>query len=318
MSNHEPPLLFTQTPMPIASPAEPIYLVGPTAVGKSDIAVELALRMNGEVVGADAFQLYRGLDLLTAKPEAATLARVPHHLIGVIPGAERCDVARYRELALPCLAEIAARGRVPIVVGGTGLYVRALTHGLADLPSADAALRAELEARPLEELVAQLEQLDPEAVARIDRKNPRRVIRAVEVCLLTGRPFSSFRAQTEPQRPVRGILLDRDRDELYTRIDTRTRMMFAAGVVEEVRDAGELSATAEQAIGYREITALLRGETSEADCIAQIQQQTRNYAKRQLTWFRREAYFRPVAPGHNEPAAAAAERVAENILKQPA
>jgi len=295
--------------MPLPSPAEPLYLVGPTAVGKSDIAVELALRVGGEIVGADAFQLYRGLDLLTAKPDAATLARVPHYLIGVIPGSERCDVARYRELALPVLAEIAARGRVPIVVGGTGLYVRALTHGLADLPSADASLRAELEARPLEDLVAQLETLDPEAAARIDRQNPRRVIRAVEVCLLTGRPFSSFRAQTEPLQSVRGVLLDRDREDLYARIEQRTEAMFAAGVVEEVRTAGELSATAEQAIGYREISGLLRGEISEADCIAQIQQQTRNYAKRQLTWFRRETYFAPVKIGAGESAAAIAERI---------
>lgn len=274
---------------------EPIYIVGPTAVGKSDVAVEVALRVGGEVVSADAFQVYRGLDVLTAKPDAATLARVPHHLIGEVSLSETFDVARYRVLAEGRIAEIAARGCVPVIVGGTGLYVRALTHGLADLPTADAELRAQLESQPLDDLVAELSRLDPDATARMDLKNPRRVVRALEVCLLTGKPFSSFREQATPMRPVRGVLLERDRAELYARIDQRTVQMFAAGVIEEVRASGPVSATAAQAIGFREIEALLRGELNEPECIARIQQQTRQYAKRQMTWFRRESHFAPVA-----------------------
>lgn len=286
---------------------ETIYIVGPTGCGKSAVAVEVAERIGGEIVGADAFQIYRGLDVLTAKPDAAALAQVPHHLIGEIPRSETFDVARYRALAAERITEIASRGFVPVIVGGTGLYVRALTHGLADLPEADAELRARLEARPLAELAAELQQLDPQA--EIDFKNPRRVVRALEVCLLTGKPFSSFREQAEPVRPARGVVLVREREELYARIDRRTVEMFASGVVEEVRDAGEVSATAAQAIGLREIQAMLRGEISEGECIAQIQQQTRQYAKRQMTWFRREKHFTQMRVSEAETTAGIAKRV---------
>lgn len=292
---------------------QPVYLLGPTAVGKSGIAVAVAERMEGEVVGADAFQVYRGLDLLTAKPGADLLQRVPHHLIGEIPLSETFDVARYAKLASERIAEIQGRGRVPVVVGGTGLYVRALTHGLAELPPADATLRAELEKSPLEELVRRFEALDPVGAASIDRQNPRRVIRALEVCLVTGRPFSSFRQQNEPKESVRGVVILRPREDLYTGIDRRTCEMFASGVVDEVRALGPVSATAEQAMGLREIRSLIAGEISEPECIARIQQQTRNYAKRQLTWFRREAHFTPVTIDAGESVEQAAERVVEAV-----
>jgi len=286
---------------------ETIFIVGPTGCGKSAVAVEVAKRVGGEIVGADAFQVYRGLDVLTAKPDAGALAQVPHHLIGEIPRSDTFDVARFRALAEERIAEIAARGLVPVVAGGTGLYVRALTHGLAELPGADAELRARLEAQPLEELAAELQRRDPEA--QIDFKNPRRVVRALEVCLLTGKPFSSFREQAEPTRPIRGVVLVRDREQLQARINRRTVEMFASGVAEEVRGAGEVSATAAQAIGFREIQAMLRGEIGEAECVAQIQQQTRQYAKRQMTWFRREKHFATVDVAEDETAGGIAERV---------
>ena len=292
---------------------DPIYIAGPTAVGKSDVAAEVACRVAGEVVSADAFQVYRGLEVLTAKPGAETLARVRHHLVGEIGLEETFDVARFRLRATEVIGEVVARGRVPVIAGGTGLYVRALTHGLADLPAADPVLRAELDARPLEELVAELERLDPVAAAQIDRKNPRRVIRAVEVCRLTGQPFSAFRAQVEPLRPVRGVVLTREREELNARIDRRTERMFAAGVVEEVRAAGEVSATAAQAIGFLEIQALLRGEIDQAECIARIQQQTRQYAKRQMTWFRHETHFQVLALAGEVPVEETARRVIEKV-----
>lgn len=274
----------------------PFVIAGPTAVGKSEIAAAVAERCGGEIVGADAFQVYAGLDLLTAKPAPELRARVRHHLIGTVPLAQRFDVAQFLVEAEAAIADIAARGRVPIVCGGTGLYVRALLRGLADLPAADIALRAELEKQPLAELRRRLAELDPRAAAEIDVQNPRRVIRALEVCLLTGRPFSATREQwSAPVEGVRGVFLSRDREELSVRIDARTEGMFAAGVVEEVRTAGEVGPTAAQTLGWREIRALLAGEMERPACIAAIQQATRRYAKRQLTWFRREAGLHPVS-----------------------
>ncbi len=269
-----------------------------------------------EIVGADAFQIYAGLDLLTAKPSAELRARAPHHLVGEIPLTQPFDVARYAALATQRIAEIHARGKRALIVGGTGLYVRALTHGLAALPPADAALRAEFEALPLAELEARLRALDPIAAAQIDLKNPRRVIRALEVCVLTGRPFSSFREEWKTPLPnVRGVILTRPRAELHARIERRTEVMFEQGVVEEIRAAGELGSTAAQAIGVREIRALLAGEISRAKCIADIAQSTRQYAKRQLTWFRREAAFETIELNATDDLDALAVRLARQVLE---
>ena len=274
------------------------FLAGPTAVGKTEAALAVAEACNGEILGADAFQVYRGLDILTAKPSPEALARVPHHLIGSVPLAESFNVARYLAAAQNALADIHRRGRLPIVVGGTGLYLRALTRGLSDIPPASPELRAELAATPLPLLLERLQTLDPAAAATIDAQNPRRVVRALEVCLATGKPFSSFRQEWERQPHFHGVLLERTREELYERIERRTHAMFAEGVVEEVRAAlaaGEVGSTAQQVIGWREITALLRGELSQAEAIASIQQATRRYAKRQRTWFQREPMLIPLA-----------------------
>ena len=255
----------------------------------------MAERCNAEIVSADAFQVYAGLDLLTAKPSPELRTRVPHHLIGEVAITEPWDVARWLDGARRRMVEIRSRGRVPIVVGGTGLYFRALTRGLAELPPASAALRAELESQPLAELQRRLTELDPESARRIDLKNPRRVIRALEVCLLTGEPFSSFREQwNHAPSGWRGIVLTRDREELYARIDARTVEMFASGVVEEVCALREIGATASQTLGLREIRAHVTGKMTKEECVAAIQQATRRYAKRQLTWFRRETEFRCV------------------------
>ncbi len=240
-------------------------IAGPTAVGKSDIAVAVAQRCGGEIIGADAFQVYRGLDILTAKPAPGLRALVPHHLVGEIPLSQSFDVAQYLTLARERIAQVRARHRIPIVVGGTGMYLRALLRGLADLPGADAALRAELEARPLADLLRQLAKLDPDGATRLDRQNPRRVIRALEVCLLTGRPFSSFREQWSNEEPGGcGVVLTLDREILNARIDRRAAAMFEAGVVAEVTQAGEVGLTAGQMLGLREIRAHGRGELSRA------------------------------------------------------
>jgi len=264
-------------------------IAGPTAVGKSAIAVAVAERCDGEIIGADAFQLYRGLDILTAKPAPALRTRVPHHLVGEIPLTQSFDVAQYLTLARQRIAEVQSRNHVPIVVGGTGMYLRALTRGLADLPGANATLRAELEAQPLTELQRRLAELDPAGATHIDLKNPRRVVRALEVCLLTGRPFSSFREQwSAPESSTRGVVLTLDRDTLHARIEHRTAAMFDAGVVEEVAQCGELGPTASQVLGLREVRAHLAGEMTRAACMTGLAQATRHYAKRQMTWFRRE------------------------------
>ena len=280
---------------PVTSPF--FIIAGPTAVGKSDIAVAVAERCGGEIVGADAFQVYRGLDILTAKPSASLRARVPHHLIGEIPLTQSFDVAQYLRAARQRIAEIRARGRVPIVTGGTGLYLRALTRGLADQPGADATLRAQLESQPLADLQRRLADLDPVGAAQLDLKNPRRVIRALEVCLVTGRPFSSFREQwAGPPPGVRGVVLTLDRTVLNARIDRRTETMFTAGVIEEVR-ATAAGTTANQTLGLREIRALLAGQLTRADCLAALQLATRRYAKRQMTWFRREPALKAIDLG---------------------
>ena len=273
----------------------PFFIVGPTATGKSEIAGEIACQGNAEIVNADAFQIYRGLDLLTAKPEKTTLAKAPHHLLGAVPLSEEMNVEKFRAAAMEAIRGIHARGRIAIVAGGSGLYVKALTHGLSQLPSANAALRQELDRASVNELHTRLHELDPEGAKRIDHKNKRRLVRAVEVCLISGEPFSAQRTEWgRGPSGVNGVLVFRERAELYARIDRRVEKMFAEGVVEEVRALCRLGSTAEKALGLCEIRALLAGEISEAECVARIQQSTRRYAKRQLTWFQRQDNFKPL------------------------
>lgn len=271
------------------------FIVGPTATGKSEIAAEIACQLNAEIVNADAFQIYCGLDRLSAKPENTTLAKAPHHLLSVAPLSEEMNAEKFRAAAVGAIQEVQAREKHAIVVGGSGLYIKALTHGLSRLPSANDALREELNQATVEELHARLRTLDPEGAERIDRKNKRRLVRAVEVCLLTGRPFSSQRVEWGNTRSApKGVFVFRERAELYERIDRRVEKMFADGVVEEVRAMNDLGSTAEKALGLREIQALLAGELAEPECIAKIQQATRRYAKRQLTWFQRQSNFEPL------------------------
>jgi tRNA dimethylallyltransferase len=264
----------------------PFYLIGPTAVGKSRLAVELAERVGGEIIGADAFQVYDGLDILSAKPSPEFRARVPHHLVGEIPLTTRFDVGQWHARATECIAQIAARGRLPIICGGTGLYIRALASGLASLPGADLDLRAVLEKEPLPSLVARLRALDPDGT--VDMQNPRRVIRALEVCILTGRPFSSFRTEWATRSGPRGIILGIPREPHHAAIRARTLAMFDTGVVEEVAAVGEVGATASKMIGLADIRQHLAGRLTRTECIETIAHATRQYARRQATWFRSE------------------------------
>jgi tRNA dimethylallyltransferase len=285
------------------------FIVGPTAAGKSELAADVARETGAAIVSADAFQIYGGLDLLTAKPDAATLAKAPHQLIGAIPLHEEMNAEKFRRAASRAIDEIHSRGKRVIVVGGSGLYIKALTHGLASLPIADAGLRAKLNTLSLGELCSRLIGLDAQAARKIDMQNRRRVVRALEICLTTGRRASAQRTQwhvvagvagpgwprsTTAATTANGVFVFRDRDELYARINQRVKVMFESGVIEEVCAAGAMSSTASQMIGLREIRELLEGKMSILQCVAAIQQATRRYAKRQLTWFRRQTSFEPL------------------------
>ena len=286
------------------------FIVGPTAAGKSEIAAEVAREINAEIVSADAFQIYGGLDLLSAKPDPAILAKVPHHLVGTMPVREEMNAEKFRKLALQTINEIHSRGKTALLVGGSGLYIKALTHGLSVVPSADPDLRAQLNEMSLADLQTKLRELDPNT--RVDLKNRRRVVRAIEICLLSGKPASTQRtrwpvaaslrdtdlkddsehlSRAPHSEAVKGVFVFRDRDDLYQRINRRVEKIFDAGVIEEVRGAGATSETASKMIGLREIDDLLDGKMSIPQCVAAIQQATRRYAKRQLTWFRRQTNF---------------------------
>lgn len=304
---------------------KPVYLVGPTAVGKSALAVAVAERLGAEIVGVDAFQVYDGLDLLTAKPSASERARVPHHLIGVVPPEESFNVSRYLELARPCLEDIARRGRPALVVGGTGLYVRALTDGLSPLPAARPELRRELEALDLPALVARLRALDPAGAATVDLANPRRLVRAIEIVETTGRPLAGSRlrgnAAEHPPDATRGFLVTCPRPELHARIARRTAAMFERGVVEEVRAFApdRIGPTLGQALGLADLRAVGRGELPVGVARERLEIGTRQYAKRQLTWFRRDRFLEELTldPLSPETVAAAADAVVTKIRQGP-
>jgi tRNA dimethylallyltransferase len=274
----------------------PIFIAGPTAVGKSEIAPRLAEQIGGEIISADSMQVYRGLDIGTAKPSPAELARVPHHLIDICDLTESFDAAKFVRHAQKAVEEIQARGRVPIFCGGTGLYFKAFLSGLGETPSANPELRAELETASFGSLLRELHERDPAAYEKIDRQNPRRVIRAVEVIRLTGKKFSEQRSEWKSE--IRSSKLknffafSRQPDDLRARIDARVDAMFARRLVEETRGllqrGLEQNQTAMQAIGYRQVVKHLRGEHSLAETIEQVKIRTRQFAKRQLTWFRRQ------------------------------
>jgi tRNA dimethylallyltransferase len=272
-------------------PPQSIYLVGPTASGKSTLALALAEVLGGEIVNVDAFQLYQGLNICTAKPSVFERQQVPHHLYDVLAPTELSDAAFYAELARPVIADIMARSRVPIIVGGSGLYVKALTHGLSDLPS-DEALRQRLSHLTPAERVSWLLSRDPEAETLVNLKNDRYVSRALEICLLTGQPQSSLRRAWQEQQPeFLGLCLVWQKEALDARINERVLKMLEAGLIEEIAALGELSATAEKAIGVRQIRRHFAGELSLSEATAEIQAVTRQYAKRQRNWFRRETGF---------------------------
>jgi tRNA dimethylallyltransferase len=275
-----------------------LALVGPTASGKSELALAIAELLGDiEIVSVDSMQVYRGLDIGTAKPAVAAQGRVRHHMIDVVDSGEDYSAAEFQAAARAAVTEIEARGRRALLVGGTGLYLQAVIDDLR-FPGEDLVLRAELEARTAEpggvaRAYTELEELDRAAAAQIDPHNARRIVRALEVIQLTGQPFSSFGPGVNGFGPtafsvsIAGVWLTRE--VLAGRIEARVRAMRARGLLDEVRRVrGNLSRTAEQAIGYKELLAHLDGQSGLDDAFATVTRRTRSFARRQRMWFRRD------------------------------
>ena len=274
-------------------------IAGPTASGKTAIAIELARRHGGEIVSADSQQVYRSFDIGTAKPSTEELAAVPHHLISVVEPLEPFSAAEYQRRADAAVADITSRGKPVFVVGGTGMYLRILLHGLVEAPGADPELRAELEALAAAEgreaVHRMLAGVDPETAAKLPPRDLVRTIRALEIHKQTGKPASEFRREhafTEDRYPFRMYVLSPPREALYRTIDARTAAMFQRGLVDEVRELiarGYADAAPMRSVGYVQAKAVVDGRLSLDEAIEQAAQETRRYAKRQLTWFRKEA-----------------------------
>lgn len=273
----------------------PIAIAGPTAVGKSAVALALAQQLGGEIISVDSMQVYRGMDIGTAKPSAEERRSVPHHLIDVASVRESFDAARFVELARSAVCDIQRRGKVPIFCGGTGLYFRAFSDGLGEAPPSDPEVRVQLESLPLAELLEELQRTDPATFEKIDRQNLRRVVRALEVTRLTGKPFSQMRAAwtSEPKKASWfAVGLFRAPEQLTARIHQRVDRMLQEGLLDETRSLLEEglagNRTAMQALGYRQVVEHLRGERGLDETVELIKIRTRQFAKRQLTWFRRQ------------------------------
>jgi len=279
--------------------ATAVALLGPTASGKSGLAMQLAERLPMEIVSVDSAQVYRGMDIGTAKPSAKERARVPHHLIDLVDPDQAYSAGRWREDAIRAVVEILERKRIPLLVGGTMLYYRALAAGLDELPQADAAVRAAIDAEAAEQgwpaLHAELARIDPAAAARIMPNDGQRIQRAIEVWRLTGKPLSSLQGSAAKQAlpfGIRGfVLIPQDKSGFQERIAARFDAMLQSGLVEEVRALGEryrLSADAPsmRAVGYRQVREFLEGKLSHEEMRAQAITATRQLAKRQLTWLR--------------------------------
>lgn len=277
----------------------PLFVCGATASGKTAYALRMAAELDGEIVNGDAFQLFRGIEILSAAPSDEEKNGFPHHLFGVLEPAEHCDAGRYFEMVMPVISEIQSRGKIPIVVGGSGLYLKFLTHGPSPLPKGDEKLRAEMEVRSLEELLEELEAIDPVEAGQVNRGNKRYVSRSLEICRLTGEKVSELRdgwerKTQELEKSLKGVWLIRERADLHQRIAQRTKQMLDQGAIEEVAAFAGVRGNWEKAIGVKEIRQLLAGEISREACEELIVFATRQYAKRQETWFRREKWLKRV------------------------
>ena len=280
--------------------APAIYLAGATASGKSALALRLAKRLGGEIISVDSMQVYRGLDIGTAKPSVVEQGEVPHHLIDVVGLNEPFDAAQFVRFAERAVEVVHSRAARPIFCGGTGLYFRALFDGLGDSPPGEDSLRAELEATPIEALLDELKAKDLLAFEAVDRQNRRRVVRAVEVIRLTGQSYSSQRTgwNGTGQAPANLFCVTREVDDLNMRIHSRIDRMFEQGLVAETESLSKRglceNRTACQALGYRQVLEHLGGELGLAETVELVKARTRQFAKRQRTWFRNQLNCQPV------------------------
>ena len=272
-----------------------ICIAGPTASGKTALSIALAQELDAEIVSCDSMQVYRRMDIGTAKPSLAEREGIPHYMLDVAEPEEDFSVSRYCEMATPIVDSILARGKTCIIVGGTGLYMDSLIRGNAFAPFPSTGMREKLENMPIEQVFAQLQEADPEAAARLHLSDKKRIIRAMEVYLETGETITAHNRRTQaiPPRysPLWFALEDENRQDLYHRIDRRVDVMLEMGLIDEIQSllaAGiPKSCTAMQAIGYKEFLSALEGQISIEEAADRVRQSSRRYAKRQLTWFRR-------------------------------
>ncbi len=299
-----------------------IYLTGPTASGKSAVGVALAQRLDAEIIALDSMTLYRGMDIGTAKPTIREQGGVPHHLIDVLDPWQSSSVAEYRRWAIDAAVQIENRGRRVLFVGGTALYLKALLRGLFEGPGADPVLRGRLEReaaeRGLSVLFERLGALDPATAARLHPNDQRRIIRALEVIEISGQPLSRLQAEHDRPAPAATLVfaLQRSRGDLHERIHHRVDAMFAAGLVDEVHwlwsKARQPSTVAAQAVGYREVIAMLHGSARLDETIDLVRTRTRQFAKRQGTWFRGLTEVRPWPVERDE----SPEMIAEALARE--
>jgi len=289
--------------MDTTGPLRPLYICGPTASGKTALSIQLAQSFQGEIVNLDAYQIYRNLSILSAAPSMEELESVPHHLFGVLDPQQEHDAQQHRSMASKIITEIQARDHLPIVVGGSGMYLKFLTHGPSPVPPGDDALRANLEKQSDSELIAQLHELDPKGAEMTNLKNRRYVIRALEICTLSGRPMSSIKtewkqANIASEKNLRGVLLRWERSALRERIRLRTDHMLHTGVLDEIKTIGNISMTCEKAIGLRDIQSYLAGGIEFSELRDKIFYATCQYAKRQRTWFDKEQWLLHIDPSN--------------------
>jgi len=274
-----------------------IFLVGPTAVGKTKVALALAKKVSGEIISCDSMQIYKGMDIVTSKPSPKDIKRVPHHLIGFVSPGREYDVSRYRKKALVCISDIVRRGKVPILVGGTGLYMSMLIDGIFEIKANNQGVRDSLYKQAVKYggpyLHKRLNKIDPQAAAKIHPNDIKRIIRALEVYKLTGKTISQLQKQRKGlsgNYDVRVFCLNMNRSLLYKRIDRRVDEMFKQGLLNEIKKLlkAKLSRTAYYAIGIRELEGHLNGGYGLDEAASLMKRNSRNYSKRQLTWFRKD------------------------------
>ena len=291
---------------------KPIFIAGPTASGKSAVAKEVAIKKGGEIISVDSMQVYSSLNIGTAKPTEEERAAVTHHLVDAIEIDEAFDAAKFVDSTSAVIKKIAQ----PIFCGGTGLYFQAWLQGLGASPGGEPKLRAELEGEETEALLQELQRKDPETHAKIDRKNRRRIVRAVEVIRLTQKPFSEQRAEWSEKAPENFFVLAREREDLRKRINVRVEAMFKAGLVAEtcsLRSALEANAVARQALGYRQVIEHLQGERDLPHTEGRVKSRTWQFARRQMTWFRKMHGARPMKVTPDEEPIITAQRIIEQL-----